>query len=417
MFFVIEWERIKVLSHFFTKNSLKNNKTDIPQIVITEVGQWKYFGWFILGFYLLHREGLVKLKFRLPLIYYLLIVFSSSSITRFIGVIIQFFYGVGSYNLKGYIEYESGLKCRSFTIDCADSPFSFDGDALEKTFAYFKMQCPKRLDTDGFPIIKSVILPWVDHSKSSKINHDIFHKLFLANRYKIKPLMVGPRRLGYGLSYKELIRGYQNIISSRKLQKRQKFMCYFGNSKGPVATYVKNGELNLNSESQLMGFLGERASHPNEKRYIVSDILKKFDKSDARLITLGNSDSRNGSRIDASIPLKDFYSHVANFEYNLNVSGYRLSIPNRFIESFAVGTAVVTDNLFLRWYQPFSKYEVIETVDMGYEKVENVDFESFEFYLQNLPHSIPENIVDDFEKKWQPIEVAKYLIQSTIGNA
>ena len=395
---------------------IRKKEEDIPKIVITELGQWGYFGWFILGFHLLNRQRLIRLKFQLPLVYRLLIVCSNTFITRVIAKFIRFLYGVGSYNMKGYIEYDGGLKRREFTIDCADSPFSFDGRTLLKVSIYFKMQCPKKLGSEGFPITRNVLLPWIDHSASQERNSEVFKKVFLANRYKIRPLMVGPRRLAYGLSFRELDTGYQNIVASRKLKKSHKFMCYFGNSKGPVAMSYKYGKVDLNSESQLMGFLGERVSHPNEKRFLIANILKEFKGSDARVINLGNSDSRYSKQLNASIPLKHFYSHVANFEYNFNVSGYRLSVPSRFIESFAVGTAVVTDRLTLQWYQPFSEYEVIETVDMGYEKIENVDFGKFKCLIRNLPHSTPENIIDDFERKWHPLQVAKYIVQSTIND-
>ena len=388
---------------------------NIPKIVITELGRWDYFEWFILGFYLLNRQGLIGLKFQIPLVYRLLFVFSNSFITRVVAKFIRFFYGVGSYNLKGYIEYNE--KRREFTIDCADSPFSFDGKILMESSIYFKMQCPKKLDDDFFPLLKSILLPWIDHSQSAKKNQEIFKKVFLENRYKIKPLMVGPRRLGYGLSFKELNKGYQNIVSARKLNKIQRFMCYFGNSQGPVATNSKLGEVDLNSESQLMGFLGERASHPNEKRFLIADILKGFNGSDARVINLGNSDSRCSRQVSAPISLENFCSHIANFEYNFNVSGYRLSVPNRFIESFSVGTAIVTDKLALQWYQPFSVYEVIETVDMGYEKMKDVDFNKFKYLVRNLPRSSPEEIVNDFERKWHPLQVAKYIVRSTINDS
>lgn len=50
---------------------------------------------------------------------------------------------------------------------------------------------------------------------------------------------------------------------------------------------------------------------------------------------------------------------------NLNISGYRMSVPNCFIESFMVGTAIMTDELFVKWYKPFDK-EVFETIGMSY---------------------------------------------------
>lgn len=55
------------------------------------------------------------------------------------------------------------------------------------------------------------------------------------------------------------------------------------------------------------------------------------------------------SHKNLQIPLRDFCAHIAKFEYNVNVSGYRMSIPSRFIESMMVGTAIITDRLKVNW--------------------------------------------------------------------
>lgn len=135
---------------------------------------------------------------------------------------------------------------------------------------------------------------------------------------------------------------------------------------------------------------------------------------DARLINESNSD--NGKKVshpELVVPLEKFCDHIANFEYNLNISGYRLSIPNRFIESFVAGTAILTDKLALKWYKPFGK-EVVETVPMGYLLNEKVNWEEFKKDVHNLPAVSKEVILEEFEEKWAPKIVAQYIIKEIL---
>ncbi|WP_305818610.1 hypothetical protein [Photobacterium leiognathi] len=64
-----------------------------------------------------------------------------------------------------------------------------------------------------------------------------------------------------------------------------------------------------------------------------------------------------------------------------------MSIPNRFIDSFISGTAILTDELSVKWYQPFG-CEVYETVAIGYKKTDDVDWNK---YIKDL-HLLSDNI-------------------------
>ena len=95
----------------------------------------------------------------------------------------------------------------------------------------------------------------------------------------------------------------------------------------------------------------------------------------------------------------------------MNVSGYVMSMPSRFIESFLVGTAVLTDKLSVKWYKPFD-VEVVETVPMGYLPMERVDWQQFQQDLQHLPQVSAEQVVQAYETKWAPDVVARYIIDT-----
>lgn len=225
--------------------------------------------------------------------------------------------------------------------------------------------------------------------------------------------MVGPRRLGDNLSYQALKSGYENYHSDYLKEATQKVMCYFGNAKGPRTTNPK--QINEYDEAGSLVFFGDKINHPNEKRKIARDILLSLGKKyDARLINESNSDTGGEvSHPELVVPLKDFCRHISNFQYNLNISGYRLSIPNRFIESFMVGTAIVTDRLSVMWYKPFGQ-EVVETVTMGYEPTEDVNWNQFKADLCNLPDIDKKQIIKEFEAKWEPSVVSQYIIETLI---
>ena len=91
-----------------------------------------------------------------------------------------------------------------------------------------------------------------------------------------------------------------------------------------------------------------------------------------------------------------------------------MSIPNRFIESFMVGTAIITDKLHVKWYQDFDDCEVIETTEMGYLKNDDVDWNRVREDFTNLPETQPDKIIDCFNRKWAPEVVAKYIIEAVL---
>ena len=318
------------------------------------------------------------------------------------------------YNLKGELILDNGKK-KKFVIDSADSPYLFNSKDLEECDLYFKVQCPKDLDKEGFYLTPEIVIPWTDHEKDGNVRKSCEN--FKKNKYKIKPLMLGTRKLSNGISYSLLKKGFDNYLKSRKVNKNKKLMCYFGNSQGPIPKKVKREELDFDEESQLLGYFEKNIQHPNEKRAKAADTMSEIEPKnmyDARIINRGNSDSGGKNKNESLIiPIEDFCNHVAQFEYNLNISGYRLSIPNRFLESFISGTAILTDKLSVKWYKPFDK-EVVETVPMGYLKDKDVDWEKFEEDIRSLPKVSKEEVINAFDKNWSPIAVCNYIIEELL---
>lgn len=389
---------------------------DRTEVVITSGYRWSYFQWFLLGFYQLEEIEKIDLKFKLPLSSFLLTKLSNDFLIRVADKLRRAF-EKDSYNMDGYIVYrENGKKVKkTFSIDSADAPYLFDKEKLDKSNVYFKMQCPLDLDKDGFALTERIVIPWLDHNhvdKNLKLTDRGARKAIEIDKEKIKPLMLGPRQLSHGNSYQKLQRGYNNYIKEQEKNKSKKLMCYFGNALGPKVE--KNPIPDFDWEGDIMGYFKDEISHPNEKRAKVAEIISKIDDCDARVISNKNADSRIVERADLIIPLDKFCKHIAQFKWNVNVSGYRMSIPNRFIESFMVGTGIVTDKLAVKWYKPFNE-EVYETVPMGYLPMSQVDWSKFEFDMKHLPRLNSEKVVEAFEGKWAPMVVAQYIIDTVKG--
>ena len=385
-----------------------------PKVVITGGYLWSYYEWFLLGLYKLQDAGEIKLKFKLPLLSQLLTWPNINFGYRVLNHYHRKF-DTYTYNMTGYVEFEDG-KRKQFTIDCSDAPYMFNEKLLKETDAYFKIQYPCEIDCKGFHLTPSIEIPWIDSEhvdgsgKKTLTSRGVRKVITDLGQYKqkIHPLMQGPRNLSLGLSKQALKRGYDNYFASRKVSKDKKIMCYFGNALGPRPEVVD--EPDYLCEGDVVGFFGERISHPNEKRAIVADYISHLDNSDARVISQSYADSHQGINENLVIPLSDFCEHVANFQYNFNVSGYCKSIASRFIESFMVGTAIMTDKLCVKWYLPFDSSEVVETVEMGYLPNKDVDWKTFSSDLQSLPETNPSKILENFDNKWAPQVVAEYMI-------
>lgn len=389
---------------YFSKSKIR--------LVITSGYRWDYFEWFLLGFKLLEKKDLISIKYKLPINSRLLMYVNSPYISKIIRRFISHF-EKDSYNMEGYFLFPDGRK-RKFCIDSADSPYLFDEQSLKQNNIYFKMQCPKNIETPDFKLTDKIHIPWSDHAHTNSslklTDRGERKKILSLARYKdkIKPLMIGPRQLALGCGYKALDSAYKNYLKDQKYYKTDKIMCYFGNAHGP-GYEEKIDKLDVDWEKDIMGYYKNKISHPNEKRQKVANYISELPKSDARVISHGCSDSKARRNKNLIIPLKDFCKHISQFQYNMNVSGYRLSIPNRFIESFIVGTAICTDKLNVKWYKPFED-EVIENVKMGYLPMNQVSWDKFEKDLDTLPESNPGKVISNFKNKWAPEVVAKYII-------
>ena len=391
---------------------------NIPTVVITKMSpRWRPFQIFILGLYELERAGEIRLKFRCDWFYRISTIMPD--LPHLGGILHQMavFCLKDSYNMEGYVE-QDGVR-HSFCIDSADAPYIFDSEALERVDHYFKTQCPIEINpTKGFRLTNDVYLPYCDHQhvdyslSLTAIGERRPLTNLATNIHKVHPSVVGFRRLADGNSYTALRNGWENYRKGAYQQASRKAMCYFGNALGPQPQQMDNCD--FDSERGIMGYYPS-LNHPNEKRAIIASIMQTLgDKYDARLINSGKDRDSTQMHNELIIPIEQFCAHISDFQYNYNVSGYKMSIPNRFMESFIVGTAIITDKLAVKWYLPFEK-EVVQTVEMGYLPLNKVDWDRAKEDLINLPNITKENVLEQYEKKWAPIPVARYLVSTILS--
>ena len=391
---------------------------NIPTVVITKMSpRWRPFQIFILGLYELERAGEIRLKFRCDWFYRISTIMPD--LPHLGGILHQMavFCLKDSYNMEGYVE-QDGVR-HSFCIDSADAPYIFDSEALERVDHYFKTQCPIEINpTKGFRLTNDVYLPYCDHQhvdyslSLTAIGERRPLTNLATNIHKVHPSVVGFRRLADGNSYTALRNGWENYRKGAYQQASRKAMCYFGNALGPQPQQMDNCD--FDSERGIMGYYPS-LNHPNEKRAIIASIMQTLgDKYDARLINSGKDGDNTQMHNELIIPIEQFCAHISDFQYNYNVSGYKMSIPNRFMESFIVGTAIITDKLAVKWYLPFEK-EVVQTVEMGYLPLNKVDWDRAKEDLINLPNITKENVLEQYEKKWAPIPVARYLVSTILS--
>lgn len=378
----------------------------MTKIVITKIPNWSYHQWFILGLYMLEKEKKIKLSFKVNFQTRVSLLTNNKYILYLVKA---WQWKVQSWGepLEGYAIING--KKKKFCIDIYDYPNAFSSVSLSNVDIYFKMQCPKSFNPDGYALTDEVTLQWVGFTYKKKkyglgfLGESKPCDILFENLHKIKPLMAGPRRLTYGNRYKPLKAAYEKYLDSSNIEKSKKMMAYFGTDKSPIEIAPKYKPAGYDEKTS------KAITHPNPKRGIAVSIIQKMgDEYDARVIT-----NKGVTHPELIIPLPEFCHHIAKFEYNLNISGNSLSIPNRFVESFMAGTAILTDKLQLKWYLPFDE-EVVETVEIGYLAGDKVDWQKFEKDIRDLPKVNKTKILENFHNKWSPECIAKYIL-TTLG--
>ncbi len=359
-----------------------------PVVTITNycLNHVGYFDWLVTGFGLLQQQGKLDLRLKLPAAKAALShryvrwgakAIAPEMVKRINGTM---------WWLEGEIDY--GGKRASFVFDVTDHGNSYAEHLLPHCHRYFKCQLP-----DSFP-------------QPQKICSNISRPMPAAAiefAHKIKPAMLG-RPLSRALDVRKNIKLLSDWESKASAKKSTRILAYFGGDSDPEST------------SRLKDFQGQY-QHPNVKRGRLVKCLRGFpaDRVDARLVH-----SQDSSLLGPELSDDESYAKkVASAAYNVNISGLSLSLPFRFIDSFLLGTAVLTDTLGIHWYEPFDAEEVIELGAMGYELEGEVDWQNIESRLQQYINSDSSNdearflfLRERYQRLWSPQALAQYVLNS-----
>lgn len=271
--------------------------------------------------------------------------------------------------------------------DFSDTPFLFNEKWLEDCDFYFKAQFPKGLESGFFSV------------------EDLFEYRYpyfvMRNKNKIKPSLIGIRNLGNNIDFDKMRKKYISIIKSSTMNKniKDKFFIYFGSDQYDERVFKDN----YYDEGFFYSKLSDKKSHPNEFR---GDVVRWFQSNKNSCCYLGSESIGN------YISLPEYHSKLSRYHYNINVSGFRYSIPNRFMDSFITNTRVLTDNLYIKWYVDFSDY-VYEYGEVGYKKQSDLDKKSIYKRIECADKYFEErdnNINKFFNDYLSPKAFAKYVL-------
>ena len=139
---------------------------------------------------------------------------------------------------------------------------------LEAADVYFKCQCPKTFEREGFPLNRHVRIPY--HPEAFNLQH------------KIRPAMLG-RPLGCGINLRKNLKVLRQWESSTNPAKDIRLFASFASDK-TVAPRTSRSPLptphNYESENTLMARWGSKIHHPNAKRDRIVEMLRTMGKSD-----------------------------------------------------------------------------------------------------------------------------------------
>ena len=334
---------------------------------------YSYTQWLLLGFLFLKRDKVISIE--LPKFFKIKKKFMKIK-------------GIQSDDYFFVFDVVNGSKKTRIVYDFSDTPFLFDENWLSNCDLYFKAQFPRELES-GFFYVDGLF----------KYSYPSF---VMSNIEKIKPSLIGIRSLGNSISFKKMESNYINTLKGSLVEKdnTDKFFIYFGSDEYNDKIFKDD----YYDEGFFYSELSENKSHPNKFR---GDIVKAFNEHKNSYCYLGNAN------IGEAISLNEYHSKLGSYKYNINVSGFRYSIPNRFMDSFITNTKILTDNLYVKWYVDFSDY-VYQYGNVGYKKISSSNKKNIYEKIENSDNYFEKrdnNIKAFFNSYLSPKAFAKYILR------
>jgi hypothetical protein len=367
-----------------------------------------YFDWFLTGLGMLQQRGELELSVRQPAWQKALRlrIFGKLPLPLLMPSIYDSLCPIDYYCLTGRLRVRDRLM--NFVLDISDSPFTFAPALLETADLYFKCQCPARFESSGFPLNSQVRIPY---------HPDVF-----GFAHKIRPAMFG-RPLAYTTNLARNTTVLKKWDADGACQKSIRIFASFGSDRYPKPYSRESAPpapYNYESEAILLARWGDAVHHPNHKRGRIVGLLRALNKPDisARLFNSSNADN-----VGPRLSEQEYQRSLQQAAVNVNISGFRRSLPYRFIDTFLTGGMVATDTLAVRWYKPFeSGVEVTELGDLGYEPECKVKWPEVQARLLEIYETAKDcgganaNAVrDQYLKKWSPPAFAAHFLQECLN--
>ncbi len=361
------------------------------------------FDWLLTGLGILEQQGMLQLEIREPFWQELLRsrVFGKHPWPRLMPVFYDRMSPTDYFCMTGRLRVKD--RVMNFAVDVTDSPYNFGLGLLETVDLYFKCQCPTTFEAQGFPLNSQVRVPY---------HPDVF-----TFARKIRPAMLG-RPLARSTSLKRNLRVLQQWESDLCSTKHTRIFASFGSDGAPVP-FTSQSALpaphEYEDESAQLARWGDAVHHPNLKRGRVVEILRSFGKTDVSACLFRSS---NPDIVGPKLNESQYQSRLRQAAVNVNISGYRRSLPFRFMDTFLSGGMVVTDTLAVRWHAPFDMgVEVTEFGDLGYEPESRVDWAAVKDRLLGI-YDAQEGqnsanvkaIRDAYNRKWAPLAFARHFL-------
>ncbi len=379
-----------------------------PAVVISSMPPrtQSYFDWLITGLGILQEEGRATLRFEDRWWNRALRAHPKvmAAAWRMGDDFVEFVSPMDAVCLTGRVEV--GDKVVSFAMDVADAPFNFALGHLEAADLYFKCQCPKSFEPEGYSLNRHLRIPY--HPEVFRLKH------------KIRPGMLG-RPLAVGTDLKKNLRVLRQWEAAANPRKDVRIFASFAHDRGVKPRTSRDrlpSAFNYESENSLIKRWGGQIHHPNRKRERIVEMLRRMEKPDVNARIWKTENAAVGGPM---LSEDEYRAMVGRSAVVVNVSGLRRSLPFRFMDAFICGAAVATDTVGTRWPQPWEMgTEIFEIGDLGYELDEEVDWKAVgkrfqEIYERNGQGGEHYKAVQDlYRKKWAPQVYAKYVVDECL---
>ena len=287
----------------------------------------------------------------------------------------------------------NGFQTKEFAINILDTPWNFGKtDYLENADIYFKCQYPSDFKKGYFSI-----------TRSKKIEIPEF---VMENSHKVKPLILG-RPLSRSFDFPKNLKILKKYEEKRKfIQRKNKILIYLGMATDNV--YIPDTH-HPHLKRAMMAKWANRNIPDKELIFKLSKQENFLNQLTPEIKSLANN---------SIITDKKYLNLIQSSFSTLNITGLRGSIPFRFIDSFLSGMVLISDNVYVDWYEPLIPgKDFLSIGELGYEKLEDISFEDSCGKLKDYLENIEDIFIDTadyreekFENYYSPEAVAKYIL-------